>query len=175
MKPERLNRRTIHESRWVNLYLDTLRFPDGQVIDDYHVVTYDHQAVVAVVENEVGDLLFVQLYRYTFDTVHWELPAGGIDAGEDALAAARREVLEETGWESRDHALVYTYYPSNGSTNQVFHVVCCRAVALVGNFDPQEIDAVRWMTRAEVQQMIREQTIRDGLSLTALLLHLGGW
>lgn len=175
MKPERLARRVLHESRWVNLYLDTLRFPDGRVIDDYHVVTYDHQAVVALVENAAGDLLFVQLYRYTFDTVQWELPAGGIEAGEDTLVAARRETLEETGWESGDHQLIYTYYPSNGSTNQVFHVVRCRATGLVGAFDRQEIDAVRWVPRAEVQQMIRAQAIQDGLSLTALLLHLGGW
>ncbi len=175
MKPERLDRRIIHESRWVNLYLDTLRFPDGQVIEGYHVVTYDHQAVAAVVENEAGDLLFVQLYRYTSDTVQWELPAGGIETGESVLDAARREVLEETGWESRDHTLLYTYYPSNGSTNQVFHVVRCRATALVGEFDRQEIDAVRWLPRAEVQQMIRDRQVEDGLSLTALLLHLGGW
>lgn len=175
MKPERLARRVIHESRWVNLYLDTLRFPDGRVIDDYHVVTYDHHAVVAVVENAAGDLLFVQLYRYAFDTVHWELPAGGVDAGEDVLAAARREVLEETGWESRDHHRLYTYYPSNGSTNQIFHVVRCRATALVAEFDRREIEAVRWIDRAEVARMIQQQAIRDGLSLTALLLHLGGW
>ena len=175
MKPERLARVPVLESRWVNLYLDTLRFPDGRVIEGYHVVTYDHQAVAALVENEAGDLLFVQLYRYTSDTVQWEVPAGGIESEESVLEAARREVLEETGWDSRDHTLLYTYYPSNGSTDQVFHVVRCRATALVGEFDRREIDAVRWIPRAEVRQMIREQTIRDGLSLTALLLHLGGW
>jgi ADP-ribose pyrophosphatase len=175
MKPERLARRVIHESPWVNLYLDTLRYPDGRVIDDYHVVTYDHHAVVALVENAAGDLLFVQLYRYTFDTVQWELPAGGIDTGEDALAAARREVREETGWDSADHTLLYTYHPANGSTNQVFHVVRCRAVALAGEFDRSEIDAVRWVPREEARQMIRSGALRDGLSLTALLLHLGGW
>jgi 8-oxo-dGTP pyrophosphatase MutT (NUDIX family) len=107
--------------------------------------------------------------------VQWELPAGGIEPGETTLEAAHREALEETGWETRDHTLLYTYYPSNGSTNQVFHVVRCRATALAGDFDRREIDAVRWVPRAEVQQLIRDRAIRDGLTLTSLLVVLGGW
>jgi hypothetical protein len=48
-------------------------------------------------------------------------------------------------------------------------------VALAGEFDRGEIDAVRWVPREEVRQMIRSGALHDGLSLTALLLHLGGW
>jgi hypothetical protein len=50
-----------------------------------------------------------------------------------------------------------------------------RWLALVAEFDRREIEAVRWIDRAEVARMIQQQAIRDGLSLTALLLHLGGW
>lgn len=95
-----------------------------------------------------------------------------MEAGESEIDAAKREVLEETGYLSENHELVYSYRPMNGSTNQVFHVIRCRAIDFIQEFDKNEVSETRWFTKKEVKQMIQEKVIADGFTLTALLLWL---
>ena len=172
MKPERLAREVVYQSSWVNLYKDTVRFPSGLVIDKFHLIDFEREAVAAVMENVNGEVIFARIPRYTTGLAEWELPAGGMEIGEAILESAKRELLEETGYTSTDHELIYTYYPMNGNANQVFHIVFCKAGELVQNFDPSEVTEVRWFTRDEIKQLLKEQKIKDGFSLTALLLWL---
>ena len=172
--PGRQGRKVIYESPWVNLYLDAVRFPNGRVIEEYHLLDFPNAAVSAVVENAQGAVAFVQVWRYTTGRADWELPAGGLEAGETPLEAAEREVREETGFSSSDHRLMYSYYPMNGNANKRFHVVFCRAGEAVQEIDADEVSALRWFTRAEIEQGIRERAFSDGFTLTPLLLWLYG-
>ncbi len=78
---------------------------------------------------------------------------------------------EETGYLCQDYERIYTYYPMTGIANQQFHIFACRAVEKVGEYDPGEIDEIHWFTRDEIRTLIRAQTIVDGPTLIALLLH----
>ena len=172
MKPERLSRSVVYQSPWVNLYLDTVKFPNGFVIEKFHLLDFDHAAVAAIVEDETGNVLFARIPRYTTGATKWELPAGGIEQGETILEAAQREVLEETGYASERHQLIYSYYPMNGNANMLFHIVICKSMDKQQGFDTNEVSEIRWFSRDEVQQMINDKAVIDGLSLTALLLWL---
>jgi ADP-ribose pyrophosphatase len=158
----------------VNLYLDHVRFPNGRVIEKFHLLDFPHVAVTAIVENGQGDILFAHICRYTTGNTDWELPAGGVEEGETVIDAAKREVLEETGYTSRNYQLLYSYYPMNGNANKLFHVVGCKAIEQVRGFDTNEVSEIRWVAREEVKQMIEEKVIMDGFSLTAVLLWLQG-
>jgi ADP-ribose pyrophosphatase len=149
-----------------------VRFPNGHVIDKYHLLDFPHPAVTAIVEDKSGNIIFAQICRYTTGATEWELPAGEVETGEAVIDAARREVLEETGYTSDDHQLMYSYYPMNGSANKLFHVVRCRALKHLQDFDKNEVSEPRWFTRNEVTQMIQDKVITDGFTLTALLLWL---
>jgi len=172
MKPERLSRTTIYESEWVNLYVDQVRFPNGRIIERHHLLDFDHPAVIVFIEDEHDRVLFVRVCRYPTLRTDWEIPAGGMEASESILEAAQREVREETGYTCHDYQMVYTYYPMNGIANKLFHIVRCKATAQVADFDANEVSEIRWLEKAEIRQMLKEQSIMDGPTLTAFLLCL---
>jgi ADP-ribose pyrophosphatase len=167
--PLRLSRRTVYESEWVRLYLDRVVFPDGRLIPEYHML-HTRDAVAVLVENESGELLFEHVYRYATNRMEWEIPAGGIENGENLLETARREVYEETGFETHAHRLVYTFNPTNGSTDTRFFLVACQVGERKTGIDRGEIQAVRWMKRMDIENLIHQGEIQDGFTLTGMLL-----
>ena len=171
-RPMQLARKTIYESRWVKLYVDRVRFPSGTIIEEHHVLEFDNDSVAAVVENESGAILFVKAIRYTTESAEWEIPAGKIEPGESILEAARREVLEESGYETKEHELIYSFMPITGIARHTFHVVRCKGTERTGCFDVDEVSDVRWSSLEEVRASIARRELIDGYSLTALLLHM---
>lgn len=172
--PRRLNRQTIYESSWVNLYVDRVEFPGGRIIERHHVVHFDKDSVAALAENAAGQLLLIESYRYITGTVEWELPAGRMEEGETALNGAEREVLEESGYASVDHRLIHTFYGLIGISNIIHHLVYCRVTEQVADFDPNEVRSVRWFARSEIESVIDQGQIRDAYTLIGLLLWLRG-
>lgn len=171
-KPQRLARRTVYAHDWLSLHVDRVRFPGGRVVEEFHVLEPARDCAAALAENDKGEILLVQAYRYVTDSMGWELPAGLIDHGETPLEAACREALEESGFEVADPRLLSAFHRDNGISPIVAHVVVCRAGRDTGGFDRNESRARRWASRGEIERMIDEGEFRDGLSLTALLLWL---
>jgi len=86
---------------WIHLFRQTIRLSGGRVVDDYHKIQLlDFAVIVAQTTN--GDILVERQYRHGLERVALMLPAGALHNGEDALAAAKRELLEETGYTSDD-------------------------------------------------------------------------
>lgn len=171
-KPQRLERRTVYESEWIDLHVDRVEYPGGRIAEKHHNLHFHRAGVAALVTNDQDQLLMIRSFRYITDSVEWELPAGATDGDEPLIETARREVLEETGYQSTQHKLLYTYHPSIGISDQIFHIFTCRAGNLVGTPDPSEVQDVRWLSRAEVRQLVRDGVIRDGFTLSAILLYL---
>jgi ADP-ribose pyrophosphatase len=174
MKPKRLSRTVVYENPWVNLYVDKVQFPGGRIIERHHFLDFEKQAVAVLVENDQDQVLLVHVYRYTTDTIEWEVPAGLIEDGESILEAAKREVWEESGYETTGHEWIYTFYPMNGISNKVFHVARCQAARKTGDFDRNEVKEFKWVSRQAIREMIEDRSMKDGYSLTALLLYLLG-
>src|SRR5262249_5535961 len=82
---------------WFTMRRDRVRLPGGGVIEEYHVWEFPEWANALALTAD-GRLVLVRQFRYALGEVHFELPGGVCDGGEEPLAAARREVLEETGY-----------------------------------------------------------------------------
>jgi len=172
-KPEVLSRKTIYESEWVRVHVDRVRFPAGRIAEQHHFIDFPHQGAAAVVTDDQDRVLLIASYRYLHDTVDWELPAGGfLPERESAAAAAQREVLEETGYETGPMEHLYTYLPIIGISNCTFHILRCRGLQKTAEFDANEVRQTRWFTRSEVRALLAEKKIKDGFALTGLLLYL---
>ena len=169
MIPKRLARKVIYESDWVNLYLDKVQFENGHIIDDMHLVHFTHEAVAIVVQNEAGDVLLIKSNRYHTQSVEWEIPAGRIDDGEESVDAAIRETLEETGYSVENTKLVYKFNPTNGISNQVFYIYKATIIKKEGEPDPFEVSEIKWVSKSEILEMLRNNEINCGFSLVGLM------
>jgi ADP-ribose pyrophosphatase len=89
---------------WVSVAVETIELPDGRRIDDYVQVHVSNFAIVFA-ETADGQIICVRQYRHAPRGPSLEFVAGRIDDGEDPLAAAKRELLEETGYDSPDWEL----------------------------------------------------------------------
>jgi ADP-ribose pyrophosphatase len=168
--PKALERRLVYASAWLNLYVDKVLFPNGWLIEEHHLVDVPRSAVLSLASHADGRFLMVQVCRYTTGETEWEFPAGSVEAGEDILEAARREVMEETGFEAENLRLLYTYHPFHGMSNAVFNIAACQVQEPAAPYDVQEISAVGWFTEQQIWDMIHSGTLKDGFTLTAFLL-----
>jgi ADP-ribose pyrophosphatase len=99
---EVVSRRLAYDaSPWLKHYVETLRLPDGRLVDDFHVVEAREHAVIFAVTDD-GQVVTERLYRHAAHEVCAALPAGYIEAGEEPEVAAKRELLEETGYAARE-------------------------------------------------------------------------
>jgi 8-oxo-dGTP pyrophosphatase MutT (NUDIX family) len=164
--------RSIYDSEWVRLVLVDVEIPDVDRFD-HHVVRYPHPASGTVVRDPARGVLLLWRHRFITDTWGWEIPAGRIEPGETPEDAAARETLEETGWRPGPLTRLGTYAPSNGTTDQIFHVFVADGATRVGDpTDVGESERVEWVPVERVRALIAEDRLTDGLSLTGLLWAL---
>lgn len=165
-----LGRRLIYDSDWVRIHHLDFKLPDGQTVRNWHLIDYPRQAAGIVPVGPDGRILMVEQYRFTMGHTTWETPGGRIDEGETAQAAAERELREETGHAAQRMEFLGAYYPSGGSSNQVFNIFLALDVRKVTELsDTNEVMSLDWFTPAQVRQKIEKNEIVEGMSLTALL------
>ena len=93
---------------WIKVLRERVRLPGGRVVEDYHRIAIA-DCVIMYAETDDGRVVVERQYKHGAQNVGLSLPAGAIDAGEDPLLAAQRELLEETGYEARDWKLAGRY------------------------------------------------------------------
>ena len=93
---------------------------NGGVIPNYFIFEYPTWANVVAITTE-GQLVLIRQYRHGIASVHYELCAGVVDAGEDPLVAAQRELLEETGFGGGTWTLLMTLSANPGTHNNLTH------------------------------------------------------
>ena len=96
----RIGGRRLTEGGWLELYRDDVALPDGTQATREYVKHPGAVAVVPILDD--GRIVLVRQFRYPVGKITLEMPAGKLDAGEDTLACAKRELQEETGYVARE-------------------------------------------------------------------------
>jgi len=129
------------------------------------VVRHNGSAVMMAVD-EKKRILLVRQYRLPADKYMWELPAGKVDEGETPLQAAKRELIEETGYRAKKWEKLTSFFPSPGFVAERMTIFLATGLT-AGTATPMDDERIdtRWYTSREVTEMIRAGKIEDAKTM----------
>lgn len=177
------------DDEWVDFRKCTYMLPDNTVSGPYYNYSRKNYVVI-VATDENGNYICVRQYRHGIEQVTNEFPAGGIEAGpaqnstnniglrnasmeEDALAAAKRELQEETGYISDEWEHLITV-PSNATmADNYAHIYRARNCRLVSgqHLDDNEFVSVRVISRDKLEEMIHTGQFQQAMHIIAYYYH----
>lgn len=129
------------------------------------IVRHGGSAVMMPVDDR-GRILLVRQYRLPARQYMWELPAGRVDAGETPLKAARRELIEETGYRAKNWKKIAEFYASPGFLAEKMSIYLATGLT-AGAAKPMEDERIetRWFSRKELHQWIKAGKIKDAKTM----------
>ena len=138
------------------------------------VVRHRGSAVMMPVDDKKRVLL-VRQYRLPAMQNLWELPAGKVDEGETILQAAKRELIEETGYRAKTWKKLTSFFPSPGYVEEKMTIFLATGLT-EGEAQPMEDERIekRWFTRREIDELITSGKMQDGKTLIGYLLWRRG-
>jgi ADP-ribose pyrophosphatase len=161
--------RTVYTGRIFTVTVDRVRLPHG-VEHDMEMVRHRGSVVLLPIPRP-GELILVKQYRYAVGRDLWELPAGSLNEGENALEAARRECHEEIGLVPQQIERVSTLWPTPGfCTEKMLFYRCTDLVkpAEAAHQDEDEFLEPRTFTVDEVRAMVRTGDVADMKTVVGL-------
>lgn len=135
------------------------------------IVTHPGSVVVLPVFPN-GDILLIRQYRHTIGDFLWELVAGRVEAGEAPAVAARRELLEETGYTARRFRRLLVAFPTPGFVSESMTLYVAEGLREgVSRPDADEKIIMRRFSRKELENWLRRGTLRDAKSIMGVLYY----
>jgi ADP-ribose pyrophosphatase len=158
----------LFKGHFLHAFRDTVRLPDGgEATREY--VTHPG-AVMMIPMLGDGRLVLERQFRYPMGKVMTEFPAGKLDAGEDPLTCAKRELLEETGYSAREWARAGLLHPVISYSTEFIEIWFARGLSLQArSLDEGEFIDVFTATPAEVLDACRDGRITDAKTLIGAL------
>ena len=158
----------VHQGSFLQVKRDTVRLPHGGEATREYVVHPGAVVVIGLLDD--GRVLLERQFRYPVGLVMTEFPAGKLDAGEQPLFCAKRELLEETGYTAREWAYAGPMHLAIGYSTEVIHVFFARGLAAgERQLDADEFLDVCSMTPAELIDGVRTGQVTDAKTLSCCL------
>ena len=157
----------IYEGAIINLRRDEVTVQNGTSMRE--IIEHNGGAVLAAVTGE-GRLVMVRQYRKPAGRVMLEVPAGKIDPGESAEAAAKRELKEETGYTAGKIKFLMQFYPSVGYSEEILYLYLCTDLTPgETNFDENEAIDIEEYEINRLHKMVMDGDVQDAKTIIAIM------
>ena len=166
-----ISSRTVFEGRVFKVVADEVEEPDN-VRARREIIRHPGSIVVLAVDDSKRPprILLERQFRYAAGTRLWELPAGRIEPGENKLRAAKRELLEETGYKARRWRPAFSFYASPGFLDETMNLFLATGLKS-GEAQPEDDEriSIRFFTLPQALQMVLSRKIIDGKTIAGVL------
>jgi ADP-ribose pyrophosphatase len=170
-----ISSRVVYTGPLFRILHDKLIEPGGRK-SERDVIRHNGSVVILAIDSSKSKkdpwIVIERQYRHAANQFLWELPAGKLDPGEDALTGAKRELAEETGYAAKKWKPLVEYYASPGFLGESMKVFLAEGL-VAGDAHPEDDEQIefRLVKLSEVLKMIDKGAILDGKTLTSVLLY----
>ncbi len=162
----------IASGKWIQITHDTVKLPNGQTAFREYIKHSGASAIIAITEN--NQIVLEYQYRHPVESIMLEIPAGKLDHKEDPLNAAKRELLEETGYSAKNWLQLGSCFPCIGySTEKIIYYLALDLVAGTQKLDEGEFLETILMDVDKCFDMAYRGEITDSKTLAGLMLYQG--
>jgi ADP-ribose pyrophosphatase len=172
---ELLSSEVVYEGPLFRVRHDKLIEPGGKP-SERDVIRHNGSVVILAIDKSKSKkdpwIVIERQYRHAANQFLWELPAGKLEAGEEPLAGAQRELEEETGYRAKKWRPLVEYYASPGFLGESMKVFLAEGL-IPGEAHPEEDEDIelRLVKLTDVLKMIEKGAVLDGKTLTSVLLY----
>jgi len=168
-----LKRKVIYRGRVAKLYLETIRWKDGQTFKREII---DHPKSVVLLPLLSGNrIVLIRQFRAAVRKFIYEIPAGTTEPGETLLACGKRELAEEIGYKATRYRLLSHFYPAPGISTEEMFLYKATGLTKLAHPPPQDADEMITpvvVTVAKAKKMMARGQIVDGKTILGLTLGL---
>jgi ADP-ribose pyrophosphatase len=149
-----LGSRTVYQGRLLHVKEDRVELPNGAPATREYVVHPGAAVIIPLFDND--DILLERQYRYPLRRDFIEFPAGKIDPGEDALACAQRELMEETGYAAESWQHLTTVYPCIGYSDEKLIYYLAKGLSYSGHRRDEDefLEVLRMPFQTALEQVL---------------------
>ena len=155
-----IDQQYLEKNDWVCLRKDSCETPAGVKIEDYYIMELNDVASVVALTKD-NEIVLVQEYKHGVQKEVLQIPSGYVDDGEDALEAAKRELLEETGYGDGNWVSLGKFTGSPGKLNHYYHFFLVTDVEKVS--EPKQ-DAIEDLTVSLVPFSDVEEVLKTAVT-----------
>jgi ADP-ribose pyrophosphatase len=166
-----LSSKVVYRGKVFKVTSDRVKEPNG-VTAQRDVIRHSGSVVILAIDEKGREprVLLERQYRYAAQAYLWELPAGRIDPGEHDLTAAKRELIEETGYRAKKWKRILCFYSSPGFLDETMTIYLARGLR-TGKAQPEDDESIEChlVPLSEAVDLVFTGKIHDGKAIAGLL------
>ena len=167
MKEKKIDGTLIYDGKVIHVVKDKVLCPNG--CESVREIVKHNGGAAVLCLNDKEEVLLIKQFRYAYDEVIYEIPAGKLELNENPYDAALRELEEKTGNKATKLKKLGEIYPTCGYSNEIIYIyLALNCKKTNTHFDDDEIIESKFIPLNEVKEMIKNGIIKDAKTICAI-------